>query len=120
MGYGMGAGQSRAGSASDEERMMQVMMASMQMQDYLTMYNSTTEKCFKKCVFNLRTPQLVEKEEVCLNRCIEKMSHYNLRFQQKVGAESAALREQQQKEAEQKQQPPTEAAQADKEAPSSK
>ncbi len=28
------------------------------------MYNSTTEKCFKKCVFNLRTPQLVEKEEV--------------------------------------------------------
>jgi hypothetical protein len=64
MGYGMGAGQSRAGSASDEERMMQVMMASMQMQDYLTMYNSTTEKCFKKCVFNLRTPQLVEKEEV--------------------------------------------------------
>jgi hypothetical protein len=60
---GMG-GQSRGGAASDEERAMQAMMATMQMQDYLNMYNSTTEKCFKKCVFNLRTPQLVEKEEV--------------------------------------------------------
>jgi hypothetical protein len=62
--FGMGPRMGARSAESDEERMMQAMMSTMQMQDYLTMYNSTTEKCFKKCVFNLRTTQLVEKEEV--------------------------------------------------------
>jgi len=61
MGNVPGGGRPTAADGSDE---LAYVMNKLRAQDYITQYNATTEKCFKRCVFNLRTPQFVEKEEV--------------------------------------------------------
>ncbi|XP_022084477.1 uncharacterized protein LOC110975911 isoform X2 [Acanthaster planci] len=44
------------------------------------MYNQFTELCFNHCVQNLNYRHLIPEEEVCANRCAEKLIHVNHRL----------------------------------------
>ena len=79
------------------EEDLQKLMADFYMDSFATVYNGITEKCFNACVFNFRTPKLADKEELCVDRCIEKHQQYSLRVQ-RVFTEHNILQQQQQQQ----------------------
>lgn len=78
-----------------EDAEMQRVMNDYLLTNMFKTYNGIAEKCFNACVFNFRSPKLVDKEELCVNRCIEKYSKYTVRVQ-RVYAEQNLLQQQQQ------------------------
>ncbi|ALC49548.1 Tim9b, partial [Drosophila busckii] len=50
---------------------------SLQLKDFLTLYNKVTELCFGRCVDNLSQRELFEQEETCVDRCVTKFARFN-------------------------------------------
>ncbi|XP_077984121.1 uncharacterized protein LOC144438817 [Glandiceps talaboti] len=48
--------------------------------DFLTVYNTFTEKCFNHCVSNLNYRILTPEEEICVDRCASKLVNVNHRL----------------------------------------
>ena len=72
---------------------LQRLMNDMYFDNFMKVYNGISEKCFNACVYNFRTPKLADKEELCVDRCIEKFSRYSARVQ-RVYAEQNMLQQQ--------------------------
>ncbi|XP_070553509.1 mitochondrial import inner membrane translocase subunit Tim10 B-like [Ptychodera flava] len=81
--------------------------------DFLTVYNSFTEKCFNHCVSNLNYRALTPEEELCVDRCSSKLVNVNHRIigtYMEVNPMNKLIAEQQAKEAENANKPATEGA----------
>jgi len=69
------------------------------LRDFLTLYNSLTETCFNHCVIDLNHRDLVNTEESCLYRCIDKHINSNRRAMTvftDIGPDFLARKQQQQ------------------------
>lgn len=55
-------------------------MLSLQLRDFLLVYNRMTELCFLRCVSNLNYRALTREEENCLDCCAGKLVHSNHRL----------------------------------------
>ncbi|CAI5449219.1 unnamed protein product [Caenorhabditis angaria] len=51
-----------------------------QLREFLTVYNTLTERCFSACARDYNTPQLTKDEHSCVSQCIDKQMLVNRRF----------------------------------------
>uniref|UniRef100_A0A914UGZ2 Mitochondrial import inner membrane translocase subunit n=1 Tax=Plectus sambesii TaxID=2011161 RepID=A0A914UGZ2_9BILA len=77
-----------------------------QLKEFLTVYNHLTELCFNACVSDLNAPRLLDVEQSCVNRCIDKQMRVNQRLMvvfSDVGPQMLYGKAQQQQEIQQQQ-----------------
>ncbi|KFD54024.1 hypothetical protein M513_05043 [Trichuris suis] len=48
--------------------------------DFLTTYNTLTQHCFNRCIFDFNRRALKSEEESCIYRCVQKSVHFNRRL----------------------------------------
>lgn len=51
-----------------------------QLREFLSVYNTLTERCFSSCIRDYNSNTLTGDESSCVNRCIEKQMLVNRRF----------------------------------------
>ncbi len=65
----------------EDEQLVNQMMEKLNLQDVLTHFNKLSDRCFDHCVADFQSSQLVQQEEACMRRCIEKFNQFSSRFQ---------------------------------------
>jgi import inner membrane translocase subunit TIM9 len=71
----------RGRMSKDDEASISQMMERMQMEDIITHFNRLADTCFTQCVGDFKSNALLQNEEVCVQRCVEKFTQFSTRFQ---------------------------------------
>ncbi|EEB09034.1 Tim9-Tim10 complex subunit Tim9 [Schizosaccharomyces japonicus yFS275] len=69
-------------NAKEQEALGQVLEAK-QLKEYLRMYSTLTQNCFKDCVQDFTTNKLSKKEGECIIKCAEKFLKHSERVGQR-------------------------------------
>ncbi|CAB3406970.1 unnamed protein product [Caenorhabditis bovis] len=59
---------------------MNIIQNVQQLKEFLSVYNTLTERCFNFCIRDYTNPKLTNEEDSCVNQCITKQLLVNRRF----------------------------------------
>ncbi|RPA80662.1 mitochondrial import inner membrane translocase subunit tim9 [Ascobolus immersus RN42] len=77
---------------AQEQKEFQQVLERRQMNEYVKMYSNLVQRCFDHCVNDFTSKSLIQKEEACLNRCVDKF----LKGAERMGQRFQELNAQQQ------------------------
>ncbi|KAJ7601256.1 hypothetical protein C8J56DRAFT_768633 [Mycena floridula] len=80
-----------SGFSNAEQAHMNKVIEKRQMQDFLRMYATITEKCFNTCCNDFTSKVLGSKEETCVMNCTEKFFKHSERIAQRFGEMNAGM-----------------------------
>ncbi|KAL4946043.1 hypothetical protein BDV06DRAFT_168318 [Aspergillus oleicola] len=79
-----------------EQRTFESRMESKQMKSFMTMYSKLVQKCFDDCVNDFTTKSLINREESCVMRCVDKHLKGSARLNERFQEQNAAMMQSQQ------------------------
>ncbi|KAL4946991.1 mitochondrial import inner membrane translocase subunit tim9 [Aspergillus filifer] len=79
-----------------EQRVFESRMEAKQMKSFMTMYSKLVQQCFDDCVNDFTTKSLINREEGCVMRCIDKHLKGSARMNERFQEQNAAMMQSQQ------------------------
>lgn len=79
-------------SGSDRVQ-MQAYLEQKQVKDFLSLYSGLVDRCFRSCAKEFNTKVLTEKENTCVDRCVEKFMKHSERVGLRFAEQNAVLQE---------------------------
>ncbi|KAJ5179104.1 hypothetical protein N7492_002314, partial [Penicillium capsulatum] len=74
-----------------EQREFASRMERKQMKEFMTMYSKMVQRCFDDCVNDFTTKSLVNREEQCILRCVDKNLKGSARLNERFQEQNAAM-----------------------------
>ncbi|KAI9008233.1 Tim10/DDP family zinc finger-domain-containing protein [Gaertneriomyces semiglobifer] len=91
------------GGRGDQAQMM-ALIEQKQMKDFLHMYSTLVDRCFRNCVNDFTSTALSSEENSCIDRCFQKFIKHSERVGFRFSEENILLQHKQEKDALQQQQ----------------
>ncbi|PYH41271.1 protein transporter TIM9 [Aspergillus saccharolyticus JOP 1030-1] len=82
------------GLNASEQRELAARMERKQMKEFMTMYTKLVQKCFDDCVNDFTTKSLINREESCVMRCVDKYMKSSARLNERFQEQNAAMMQQ--------------------------
>ncbi|EWC46606.1 mitochondrial import inner membrane translocase subunit tim9 [Drechslerella stenobrocha 248] len=60
------------GLTANEQRDFQAVVEKRQMKEFMTMYSNLVQRCFDDCINDFTSKTITNKEEGCINKCVDK------------------------------------------------
>ncbi|KAJ5106246.1 hypothetical protein N7456_002921 [Penicillium angulare] len=79
------------GLNASEQREFQNRMERKQLKEFMTMYSKMVQRCFDDCVNDFTTKSLINREEQCVMRCVDKHLKSSARLQERFQEQNAAM-----------------------------
>ncbi|OQD73081.1 hypothetical protein PENDEC_c017G05021 [Penicillium decumbens] len=79
------------GLSPSEQREFASRMERKQMKEFMTMYSKMVQRCFDDCVNDFTTKSLINREEQCIMRCVDKHLKGSARLQERFQEQNAAM-----------------------------
>ncbi|KAJ5278706.1 hypothetical protein N7478_004078 [Penicillium angulare] len=79
------------GLNASEQREFQNRMERKQLKEFMTMYSKMVQRCFDDCVNDFTTKSLINREETCVMRCVDKHLKSSARLQERFQEQNAAM-----------------------------
>ncbi|KAJ5121746.1 mitochondrial import inner membrane translocase subunit tim9 [Penicillium atrosanguineum] len=79
------------GLSASEQREFASRMERKQMKEFMTMYSKMVQRCFDDCVNDFTTKSLINREEQCIMRCVDKHLKGSARLQERFQEQNAAM-----------------------------
>ncbi|KAI5793071.1 Tim10/DDP family zinc finger protein [Geopyxis carbonaria] len=80
--------------SASEQREFQNVVERRQMKDFMQMYSNLVQKCFDDCINDFTSKAVSSKEEVCVNRCVDKLLKSSERLGQRFAEQNQAMMQQ--------------------------
>ncbi|CAI7675949.1 hypothetical protein N7533_002118 [Penicillium manginii] len=77
-----------------EQREFASRMERKQMKEFMTMYSKMVQRCFDDCVNDFTTKSLINREEQCVLRCVDKQLKGSARLNERFQEQNAAMMQQ--------------------------
>ncbi|KAL4884234.1 mitochondrial import inner membrane translocase subunit tim9 [Aspergillus karnatakaensis] len=74
-----------------EQRQLAARMENRQMKEFMAMYSKLVQRCFDDCVNDFTTKSLINREESCLMRCVDKHMKGSARLSERFQEQNAAM-----------------------------
>ncbi|CDM27171.1 hypothetical protein DTO013E5_4344 [Penicillium roqueforti] len=74
-----------------EQREFASRMERKQMKEFMTMYSKMVQRCFDDCVNDFTTKSLINREETCIMRCVDKNLKSSARLNERFQEQNAAM-----------------------------
>ncbi|KAJ5921620.1 hypothetical protein N7454_009094 [Penicillium verhagenii] len=74
-----------------EQREFSNRMERKQLKEFMTMYSKMVQRCFDDCVNDFTTKSLINREEQCVMRCVDKHLKSSARLQERFQEQNAAM-----------------------------
>ncbi|PYH86379.1 mitochondrial import inner membrane translocase subunit tim9 [Aspergillus uvarum CBS 121591] len=82
------------GLNASEQRELAARMERKQLKEFMTMYSKLVQKCFDDCVNDFTTKSLINREESCVMRCVDKYMKGSARLNERFQEQNAAMMQQ--------------------------
>ncbi|OQE19102.1 hypothetical protein PENSTE_c016G02409 [Penicillium steckii] len=82
------------GLNASEQREFASRMERKQLKEFMTMYSKMVQRCFDDCVNDFTTKSLVNREEQCIMRCVDKQLKGSARLNERFQEQNAAMMQQ--------------------------
>ncbi|KAL7753435.1 protein transporter tim9 [Sorochytrium milnesiophthora] len=82
-----------------ERAHMQQIIEQKQMKDFIGLFGRLVDRCFNDCINDFTSSALSNKEDVCINRCVDKSLKHTERAGQRFAEQNLVLQQQQMQEA---------------------
>ncbi|PLB42566.1 Tim10/DDP family zinc finger protein [Aspergillus taichungensis] len=79
------------GLSGSEQRELASRMERKQMKEFMTMYSKLVQRCFDDCVNDFTTKSLINREEGCVMRCVDKYLKSSQRLNERFQEQNAAM-----------------------------
>ncbi|KAJ5115487.1 mitochondrial import inner membrane translocase subunit tim9 [Penicillium alfredii] len=79
------------GLNASEQREFASRMERKQMKEFMTMYSKMVQRCFDDCVNDFTTKSLINREESCVLRCVDKHLKGSARLNERFQEQNAAM-----------------------------
>ncbi|PYI07330.1 mitochondrial intermembrane space translocase subunit Tim9 [Aspergillus sclerotiicarbonarius CBS 121057] len=79
------------GLNASEQRELATRMERRQLKEFMTMYSKLVQKCFDDCVNDFTTKSLINREEGCVLRCVDKYMKGSARLNERFQEQNAAM-----------------------------
>lgn len=78
---------------NSERIQMQAYLEQKQVKDFLSFYSGLVDRCFRNCCNEFNTKVLTEKENTCVDRCVDKFMKHSERVGLRFAEQNAVLQE---------------------------
>ncbi|GLI81314.1 Mitochondrial import inner membrane translocase subunit tim9 [Penicillium cataractarum] len=79
------------GLNANEQREFAARMERKQLKEFMTMYSKMVQRCFDDCVNDFTTKSLINREEQCIMRCVDKHLKSSQRLNERFQEQNAAM-----------------------------
>ncbi|KAJ5573366.1 mitochondrial import inner membrane translocase subunit tim9 [Penicillium hispanicum] len=79
------------GLNASEQREFASRMERKQLKEFMTMYSKMVQRCFDDCVNDFTTKSLINREEQCVLRCVDKQLKGSARLNERFQEQNAAM-----------------------------
>ncbi|BCS04148.1 mitochondrial import inner membrane translocase subunit tim9 [Aspergillus awamori] len=76
---------------ASEQRELASRMERRQMKEFMTMYSKLVQRCFDDCVNDFTTKSLINREEGCVLRCVDKFMKGSARLNERFQEQNQAM-----------------------------
>ncbi|PWY91320.1 mitochondrial intermembrane space translocase subunit Tim9 [Aspergillus sclerotioniger CBS 115572] len=79
------------GLNASEQRELANRMERKQMKEFMSMYSKLVQRCFDDCINDFTTKSLINREEGCVLRCVDKYMKATGRLNERFQEQNAAM-----------------------------